>query len=313
MTERRLSRDSPIFKVFGIGLSRTGTTSLARALRKLGFRTSHYPHDRTTEAELFEADGTLSLLRYYDAVVDVSVAPFYTKLDLAYPTSRFVLTVRDVESWLVSMRRHISRLREDWDELTPQYRKFTRRIIELAYGTMDFDPTAYRKAYLNHTSAVTGYFQNREDDLLVLDVSEDSSWKRLSRFLDRSVPSEPFPHANEGASRWSMVAGWNRRMRSVAAAIQETIPEGASVAVVDGFQLEEEVISRVRLVAREGQLKVRNTRLEIARPLGEHLNAEWLVVAWTSKTFSWLDEGLLFDGWELVFADSDAKIFERRR
>jgi hypothetical protein len=33
------------FKIFGLGLSKTGTSSLADALNELGFPTIHYPFD----------------------------------------------------------------------------------------------------------------------------------------------------------------------------------------------------------------------------------------------------------------------------
>jgi hypothetical protein len=39
-------------KVFGIGLSRTGTVSLATALTALGIEARHYPHDPITQEEL---------------------------------------------------------------------------------------------------------------------------------------------------------------------------------------------------------------------------------------------------------------------
>ena len=38
-------------KIFGLGLSRTGTTSLASALEQLDIRTVHYPSDPTTFAD----------------------------------------------------------------------------------------------------------------------------------------------------------------------------------------------------------------------------------------------------------------------
>jgi len=43
-------------KVFGIGLSRTGTYSLSKALDVLGFYTIHYPIDPTTLLALFNGD-----------------------------------------------------------------------------------------------------------------------------------------------------------------------------------------------------------------------------------------------------------------
>lgn len=42
-----MKKNNTKFKVFGIGLSRTGTTSLGTALNQLGIKTIHYPHDET--------------------------------------------------------------------------------------------------------------------------------------------------------------------------------------------------------------------------------------------------------------------------
>jgi hypothetical protein len=39
-------------KIFGIGLSRTGTLSLTSALQVLGIETEHYPNDLQTQEEL---------------------------------------------------------------------------------------------------------------------------------------------------------------------------------------------------------------------------------------------------------------------
>ena len=38
-------------KVFGLGMSRTGTSSLCEALNHLGIRTTHYPFDPTTHLD----------------------------------------------------------------------------------------------------------------------------------------------------------------------------------------------------------------------------------------------------------------------
>lgn len=59
-------------KILGVGLSRTGTYSLAVALRQLGFNTLHYDRERLNDI----LDGTNpkpDFLRYddVDAVADV--------------------------------------------------------------------------------------------------------------------------------------------------------------------------------------------------------------------------------------------------
>jgi Sulfotransferase domain len=96
-------------KVFGVGLSRTGTRSLTTALRVLGFDTAHYPVDQATLDTLVRGDARFPLLDSRDGITDITVAPYYEDLDRAFPKSRFVLTVRDEESWLRSCRFHWAR------------------------------------------------------------------------------------------------------------------------------------------------------------------------------------------------------------
>src|SRR5438105_11325665 len=85
-------------KIFGIGLSKTGTTSLANALQILGYKTkdnmgvvNYATHDLSSvHLEVVEA---------YDALTDTPIPSFYRELDARYPGSRFILTVRDSDEW----------------------------------------------------------------------------------------------------------------------------------------------------------------------------------------------------------------------
>jgi len=97
---------TPKPKVFGIGLSRTGTRSLTQALQVLGFDAIHYPADEDTYAELAHGQCELSVLRNYDALTDITTVPYYQQLDKIYPGSKFILTVSDREGWLKSCRNH---------------------------------------------------------------------------------------------------------------------------------------------------------------------------------------------------------------
>ena len=69
-------------KIFGIGLSRTGTKSLSEALGIMGFKTAHYPCDRKTYIELTTGNYTLSILKKFDGITDITAVPFYPQLDL---------------------------------------------------------------------------------------------------------------------------------------------------------------------------------------------------------------------------------------
>jgi hypothetical protein len=90
-------------KVFGIGLSQTGTQSLAQALTRLGFNVIHSPDDEVTLRELMIGNYNFSILKDFDGITDITVTPFYAQLDKLFPDSKFILTVRDKESWLRSL------------------------------------------------------------------------------------------------------------------------------------------------------------------------------------------------------------------
>jgi hypothetical protein len=180
-------------KVFGLGLSRTGTTSLGGALEMLGIPTKHYPYDRATYAELTSGTYRLSVLEKFDAVVDITVAPYYAQLDRAYPGSKFILTTRDMESWLRAIEKHFAFL-ESWDDMNEPFRRFTEFINACVFGSLRFSAERFRYVYETHDANVREYFRDRRDDLLVIDICGGEGWEKLCGFLDVPIPDEPFPH-----------------------------------------------------------------------------------------------------------------------
>ena len=99
------------FKIFGIGLSKTGTTSLHVALEILGYSSVHYP----VTWEEFDR---------YDAAHDITVASRFEELDKLYPGSRFILTLRDLNQWLRSCENHFDRFNRN--KISPKVREFYR-------------------------------------------------------------------------------------------------------------------------------------------------------------------------------------------
>jgi hypothetical protein len=180
-------------KVFGIGLSRTGTTSLTEALRVLGYRAVHCP----LSIVAFNGTGlklSTDIVEQFDAFTDSPVARVYQELDQAYPGSKFVLTTRPLDKWMGSMRR----MRPSFTLLTmlPKVRQLAKDLG----GTACFsDERALINGFLNHDRGVREYFGSRlGKDLLVLDVSAPDAWRRLCNFLGQPASSRDFPHYNRG-------------------------------------------------------------------------------------------------------------------
>lgn len=175
-------------KVFGVGMQRTGTTSLGRALTLLGYKTIHFP------SWLWEMEDP-SLLDQYEAFTDNPIPLLYKDLDERHPGSKFILTVRNEEKWLASCQWMFETKREDWG-----FDRSTRiqGMHHALYGTNHFDRDAFSAAYRRHNADVIAYFADRHDDLLVLDVDAGLEWGPLCAFLGQPVPSAPFPHSNKG-------------------------------------------------------------------------------------------------------------------
>lgn len=179
-------------KVFGIGFHKTGTTSLARALRVLGYRVAgpFGVHDedigRTAAARAIETAAE------WDAVQDNPWPVLFRELDDAFPGSRFVLTVRETDRWLASVVRHFG------GSTTP--------MREWIYGVGDpaGNEAVYRDRYERHNREVVDYFADRPDDLLVFRLADGDAWDELCGFLGVAVPDHPFPHANARQERGLM-------------------------------------------------------------------------------------------------------------
>ena len=222
-------------KVFGLGLSRTGTTSLGTALNQLGIKTIHYPHDETTQRELLSGTGKLSLLKRYQGIVDISVVPFYRQLDSAYPNSKFILTVRERESWLKSVSFHLAKEVEIWQSLSSEYRNFSQFINEHVYGLCQFDRDRFLKAYENHLNDVLEYFGNRPKDLLVMDITRGDGWNKLCPFLGLPVPEIPFSCQNDAQSH----ANWFDILATVKTNLEAVIPVGSQFILIDRGTLDD--------------------------------------------------------------------------
>ncbi len=192
-------------KVFGIGLSRTGTTSLTQALQQLGYQAIHFPHDDVTRAEVYRFFASpsqslsLALLQEADALTDTPVCCLYQALDHAYPGSKFILTVREKYAWLASYQshwhRHPSLFRERPEGFLAHYSHFLNHRL---YGTQSADPQLLASAYDRYTAQVFEYFRERPEDLLVLDICGGDGWSKLAPFLGLAIPQLPFPWENRG-------------------------------------------------------------------------------------------------------------------
>ncbi|HUD11452.1 MAG TPA: sulfotransferase [Candidatus Saccharimonadia bacterium] len=183
-------------RVFGIGLHRTGTTSLHEAFKKIGFDSFHWG---VGEAPLIWHEmnglGRSKTLEQWYALSDLPIPLFYKKLDEVYKGSKFILTIRDEVDWLQSVKRlwdyKHNPSRYIWDVYP-----FSNQIHTVLYGQKDFDALIFLERYRRHNAEVKEYFKDRPEDLLVMNMDAGGGWPALCMFLKLPVPSIPYPRMN---------------------------------------------------------------------------------------------------------------------
>ena len=183
-------------RIFGIGLHKTGTTSLHEAFKMLGLDSLHWG---TGEAPLIwqemTALGRSKTLEQFYALSDLPIPLLYRELDRAYPSSKFVLTVRNEADWLKSVEKLWSYAHNPTRHLWEVY-PISHQLHTALYGQKDFDAAVFLERYRRHNAEVREYFKDRPGDLLVLDMDAGGEWAKLCKFLDRSMPNVPYPRAN---------------------------------------------------------------------------------------------------------------------
>jgi hypothetical protein len=190
-------------KVFGIGLSKTGTTSLHEALKLLGYRSEHYPIEMLT-LNAGKLGINFHQVMEWDALTDTPIARFYKELDLAFPGAKFILTIRDMEGWLRSCRRHFDNwfYLLDHDAIKRQsVIKESRQLHTDIYNTLKFDETKFAEAYNRHLSAVESYFNGRTQDFIIMNICNGDGWERLCPFLGSAIPDTLFPWFNNAYNK----------------------------------------------------------------------------------------------------------------
>ena len=176
-------------KIFGIGFHKTATTSLAEALKYLGYRvTGPDGVDNSNIAnEVYEM--AFDLADKFDAFQDNPWPILYKELDVRYPGSKFVLTVRPAEDWIKSMVNHFN------EKETPM-----RQWI-YGVGHPRGNENLYLARYNRHNNEVIEYFKGRPEDLLVLRITAGEGWEKLCPFLGTAIPAVAFPRANTAPER----------------------------------------------------------------------------------------------------------------
>ena len=199
-----------IMKIICAGFPKTGSKSIAKALRDLGFTVFDFPEQVYDSPDFLDhwldvfQNGTKpDVKRVYqnaDVAVDMPGTFFYEEILGAFPDCKVILSVREEDSWVQSWVRQQEVF---WATrsaframLTQTGRKFEGIVfpyLTATLGSCNSKSTyVFRKRYRIHNHRVKSIVP--ADKLLVYNVKQ--GWKPLCDFLECEVPVVAFPHEN---------------------------------------------------------------------------------------------------------------------
>lgn len=185
-------------KVFVVGLSRTATSSLHEALLQLGFAGAHWTNPLT--GRMLTAEDAM----LFDALSDIPAADAVETLADRFPTARFILSERPLESWLRSIEQHYRLHHATPDLEALRQRLQTQDAVPFGSAWRRMHENLYTRhpdfttAYAAHETRVMRCFRKAPERLLRFNVFAGDGWQELCGFLRRPVPAGAFPHANAG-------------------------------------------------------------------------------------------------------------------
>jgi hypothetical protein len=176
-------------KIFCIGFNKTGTTSLHELFKEFGLKSWHgfYSH-------IYDTQVTAPLFSRYQCFSDGELHDFQL-LDRTFSGSKFILTTRRFDDWLVSRIRHVE-LRRATGMTGPMRREY------------EASPPVAVKAWiedrLRHHGQAAEYFAGRSKDLLVINLCDVQDRQlpvlQIAAFLELTPRSGLLlPHENRNA------------------------------------------------------------------------------------------------------------------
>lgn len=192
-----------MMQVINLGLPKSGTTTLARALRRAGLHTADHriKPDQTQQPELAEAfvadlmyrgyyrmGDPLALLTEFQALSEISVLrerhPAWPQMDhgiitairAAHPQVKFIASYRDPQELSNSML--------NWTSMVARMEKAALPGLPVGYGAEDSDRLRWIDA---HYAFLEDIFAG-DDQFMILDVAAPNARDQLAAFTGMDMP-----------------------------------------------------------------------------------------------------------------------------
>ena len=200
-------------KIFCIGRNKTGTTSIKKVFKDLGFIVGDQ-HNAEELLPYYKAGNFDPIIKYCLSAQVFQDFPFscpetFKYVDKAYPGSKFILTVRDSpEQWYQSLINFHSKLfgkgkipdKEALQQANYCWKGWVWECNRILYSSPETDiynRTILINSYNEYNECVKNYFSNRPNDFIVLNISKTESYSQLMNFLGIESSFTSFPWENK--------------------------------------------------------------------------------------------------------------------
>jgi hypothetical protein len=179
--------DSKRYKVFGIGLNKTGTKTLQYCFKEFGYSYKSHDLDMLTAYRDRNWSHIFNTIDKFDSFEDWPYPLIYKELAQKYPGAKFILTTRINEDiWFESLKKHSHRTGPT-----------EQRKIAYGYQMPEENEAHHKSIYTNHNKEVREFFSGNPFRFLEVCWENGDGWEKICKFLDQPVPSKPFPHENK--------------------------------------------------------------------------------------------------------------------
>lgn len=201
-------------KVFCIGMSKTGTTSMGTLFEDLQYRVCRGNWNNNVTNFLCscyhygDVDEIINITKYFDAFEDApwGGTEIYKELVEIYPKAYFILTYRDTDKWYKSYINMYLQFDGNLNTTMETMRSFG------SYGNFLFfrnifvidnlanNENKIKDYYNNYNEEVRAFFKEGNYNFLDIDITKDNiSLNKISNFLNKKiVNTSTLPHSNKG-------------------------------------------------------------------------------------------------------------------